>query len=113
MLHARAGRHRHPLPEKEKSMHVFPPLACAALMLAAPADRGGGGATPAVPAPLGTLTIETLPSGLRLVLVPSGKSGVMAYYTLVRVGSRNEVEPGHSGFAHLFEHMMFRGTETR
>jgi zinc protease len=25
-------------------------------------------------------------------------------------GSRNEVEPGKSGFAHLFEHMMFRGT---
>jgi zinc protease len=29
----------------------------------------------------------------------------------VRTGSRNEVEPGHSGFAHFFEHMMFRGTE--
>src|SRR6185436_5854495 len=26
-------------------------------------------------------------------------------------GSRNEVEPGKSGFAHFFEHMMFRGTE--
>jgi zinc protease len=34
----------------------------------------------------------------------------MAYYTLVRVGSRNEVEKGKSGFAHFFEHMMFRGT---
>ncbi|MFW5920594.1 MAG: M16 family metallopeptidase, partial [Polyangiales bacterium] len=37
--------------------------------------------------------------------------GIVAYYTLVRVGSRDEVEEGHSGFAHLFEHMMFRGTE--
>ena len=30
---------------------------------------------------------------------------------VVQAGSRNEVEPGRSGFAHLFEHMMFRGTE--
>src|SRR5690606_21109956 len=29
----------------------------------------------------------------------------------VQTGSRNEVEPGKSGFAHFFEHMMFRGTE--
>jgi zinc protease len=29
----------------------------------------------------------------------------------VRTGSRDEVEPGRSGFAHFFEHMMFRGTE--
>ncbi|MEO8192093.1 MAG: pitrilysin family protein, partial [Acidobacteriota bacterium] len=29
----------------------------------------------------------------------------------VQTGSRNEVEPGKSGFAHFFEHMMFRGTK--
>ncbi len=29
---------------------------------------------------------------------------------MVGAGSRNEVEPGKSGFAHLFEHLMFRGT---
>ena len=29
---------------------------------------------------------------------------------MVRTGSRNEVEPGFSGYAHFFEHMMFRGT---
>jgi zinc protease len=29
----------------------------------------------------------------------------------VKTGSRNEVEPGKSGFAHFFEHMMFRGTK--
>src|SRR6476469_2086952 len=57
------------------------------------------------------MTVETLPNGLRLVMVPYASPGVMAYYTLVRVGSRNEIEPGHSGFAHLFEHMMFRGTQ--
>jgi zinc protease len=37
--------------------------------------------------------------------------GLVAYYSVVRTGSRNEVEPGKSGFAHFFEHMMFRGTE--
>ncbi len=52
-----------------------------------------------------------LPNGLTVMSVPWDSPGIIAYYTLVRVGSRDEVEPGHSGFAHLFEHMMFRGTE--
>ena len=37
--------------------------------------------------------------------------GLVAYYSVVRTGSRNEVEPGKSGFAHFFEHLMFRGSE--
>ena len=57
------------------------------------------------------LTSETLENGLKVVFVRMPTPGLVAYYTLVRVGSRNEVEPGHSGFAHLFEHMMFRGTK--
>ncbi len=52
-----------------------------------------------------------LPNGLRLVGVRFDSPGLAAYYTVVRVGSRQEVEPGRSGFAHFFEHMMFRGTE--
>src|SRR3954468_265275 len=54
---------------------------------------------------------ETLPNGLRVVFVPMDSPGLFAYFTLVRVGSRDEVEPGHTGFAHFFEHMMFRGTK--
>ncbi len=42
---------------------------------------------------------------------PTTAPGTVAYYTVVRTGSRDEVEPGHSGFAHFFEHMMFRGTD--
>ena len=58
------------------------------------------------------MRIERLDNGLQLVLIPMRTStGLMAYYTLVRVGSRNEVEKGKSGFAHFFEHMMFRGTK--
>jgi zinc protease len=54
---------------------------------------------------------DVLENGLTVVIVPYDSPGVVAYYTVVRTGSRNEVEPGHSGFAHFFEHMMFRGTE--
>ncbi|MFO0692191.1 MAG: pitrilysin family protein [Polyangiales bacterium] len=57
--------------------------------------------------------VDRLPNGLTLVTVDTGDVGVVAYFTLVRVGSRDEVEPGRSGYAHLFEHMMFRGTESR
>ena len=52
-----------------------------------------------------------LENGLTVLSVPSDSPGIVAYYTVVRTGSRNEVEAGLSGFAHFFEHMMFRGTE--
>jgi zinc protease len=55
--------------------------------------------------------IKSLDNGLRVVMVPFDSPGIVAYYTVVRAGSRNEVEPGRSGFAHFFEHMMFRGTD--
>jgi zinc protease len=55
-------------------------------------------------------SIDDLPNGLRLVTVPTGFPNIVALYIVVQAGSRNEVEPGRSGFAHLFEHMMFRGT---
>ncbi len=54
---------------------------------------------------------EDLRNGLRIVTVPTDFPNIVALYIVVRTGSRNEVEPGHTGFAHLFEHMMFRGTE--
>ena len=53
----------------------------------------------------------TLDNGLDVVVIPYDSPGTVAYYLVVRTGSRDEVEPGHSGFAHFFEHMMFRGTE--
>jgi len=57
------------------------------------------------------LKTERLPNGLTVVRVPFRSPGLVAYYTVVRVGSRNEVEPGKTGFAHFFEHMMFKGTK--
>lgn len=57
------------------------------------------------------LTTTMLPNGLSVTRVPFKSPGLVSYYSVVRVGSRNEVEPDHSGFAHFFEHMMFRGTK--
>ena len=54
---------------------------------------------------------RTLANDLKVVAVPYDSPGLVAYWTVVRTGSRNEIEPGKSGFAHFFEHMMFRGTE--
>jgi len=55
--------------------------------------------------------IDELENGLKVVSVPLSNPNIIAYYTIVRSGSRNEVEPGKSGFAHFFEHMMFKGTK--
>src|SRR5688572_4567912 len=54
---------------------------------------------------------RTLPNGLTAIVVQMPSDGLAAYWTIVRTGSRDEYEPGRSGFAHFFEHMMFRGTE--
>jgi zinc protease len=54
---------------------------------------------------------QVLANGLEVLVIPYDSPGTVAYYTVVRTGSRDEVEAGHSGFAHFFEHMMFRGTD--
>lgn len=50
-------------------------------------------------------------NGLNVVTVPFNSPGIAAFHIIVRTGSRNEVEAGVTGFAHFFEHMMFRGTD--
>ncbi len=52
-----------------------------------------------------------LPNGLRVVTVPTDYKNLVSFYTVVGAGSRNEVEPKKSGYAHFFEHLMFRGSE--
>lgn len=54
--------------------------------------------------------MRDLPNGLRVVVVKTDYPDVVTLQIPVFTGSRNEVEPGKSGFAHFFEHMMFRGT---
>jgi predicted Zn-dependent peptidase len=57
------------------------------------------------------LTVQRakLDNGLRVVLSPDHTSPTIAVDVIYDVGGRNE-ERGHSGFAHLFEHMMFQGS---
>ena len=61
--------------------------------------------------PLARLPVErhTLDNGLRVVLSPDRTIPTVAIAVYYDVGSRNE-EVGRSGFAHLFEHMMFQGS---
>jgi zinc protease len=56
-------------------------------------------------------TEKTLPNGLKVIIVPTGFPNLVSLQIPVQTGSRNEIEPGKSGFAHFFEHMMFRGTK--
>jgi predicted Zn-dependent peptidase len=52
----------------------------------------------------------TLKNGLRVITVEDHTAPVVAVSITYNVGSRNERQ-GRTGFAHLFEHMMFKGSE--
>ncbi len=52
----------------------------------------------------------TLANGLKLLVVEDSSSPTFAYHTWFDVGSRHEVA-GKTGLAHLFEHMMFKGSQ--
>ncbi len=91
------------------------PLLALSLLLAAPAAAGAPAARAAAPAGdvLPFKAVEkTLPNGLRVIVVPTGFPDIVSVQIPMQTGSRNEIEPGKSGFAHFFEHMMFRGTKT-
>lgn len=51
-----------------------------------------------------------LPNGLKLLVHEDHKAPIVAVNVWYHVGSKNE-KPGKSGFAHLFEHLMFNGSE--
>ena len=53
----------------------------------------------------------TLKNGLRVLTIEDHSAPVIAISVSYKVGSANERE-GRTGFAHLFEHMMFKGTRT-
>jgi zinc protease len=89
-----------------KLLLTFAALAALAAVLpagAAETDRRG-----IFPYPIHTRALD---NGLQVVVVPMQSNGLVAFWSVVRTGSRDEYEPGHTGFAHFFEHMMFRGTE--
>ena len=55
-------------------------------------------------------TDTRLENGLRVIIAPDHSAPVVAVAVTYDVGSRSE-RPGRTGFAHLFEHMMFQGSE--
>src|SRR5688572_31983624 len=53
--------------------------------------------------------ISTLPNGLRVILSEDHSTPIVHVSVWYHVGSKNE-RAGRTGFAHLFEHMMFKGS---
>jgi zinc protease len=80
-------------------------LAAALLLLGAATSAAAQSAT-SVNFPFETYRLE---NGLRVVLAPDRNTPVVAVNLWYDVGSRNERQ-GRTGFAHLFEHMMFEGS---
>ena len=54
--------------------------------------------------------ITTLPNGLTVVLSEDHSTPIVHLQVVYHVGSKNE-RPGRTGFAHLFEHLMFKGSK--
>ncbi len=85
----------------------------AALLALAPLS-----AAPAAPVPVAELVAQvaipwsafTLPNGLRVIVHTDRKAPIVAVSVWYHVGSKDE-PAGEQGFAHLFEHLMFGGSE--
>ncbi len=69
---------------------------------------GLGSSARALDDPVARTRIERLPNGLTVLLLEDRTTPVVSFQVWVRVGSRDEAR--YTGLAHLFEHMMFRGT---
>jgi zinc protease len=80
-----------------------------ALLLVLPGTLPAQAASPSPPA--GRIAFEqfTLPNGLRVIYSEDRSTPIVTVDVWYEVGSRNE-RAGRSGFAHLFEHMMFEGS---
>jgi zinc protease len=78
-----------------------------ALVLLAVAAPGAGAAAPPLRVPYTTFTLD---NGLRVILHEDHSLPIISVNTWYRVGSGDE-RPGRTGFAHLFEHIMFMGSE--
>src|SRR3989440_12478055 len=66
--------------------------------------------TAAVRPPKLQYNISTLPNGITVVLEAGHSVPIVHLNLTYHVGSKNE-KPGRTGFAHLFEHLMFKGSK--
>ncbi|WP_428267954.1 M16 family metallopeptidase [Haliangium sp.] len=71
-------------------------------------DAAGGVVEKMFPFPVHQTELD---NGLKVIVVPMQAGGLVGVRMAVRTGARNEYEAGRTGFAHFFEHMMFRGTK--
>jgi zinc protease len=89
-------------------------LRLAALMILLAASLGAAAATKPAPTTLPAVDIPytkyVLENGLTLIVHEDHKAPVVAVNIWYHVGSKDE-RPGRTGFAHLFEHLMFNGSE--
>jgi zinc protease len=95
---------------KPHLLHVLP-FVLALAGLPASAQAPASAPAPAAGSTLPRIAFEktTLPNGLEVILVEDHRLPVVAVNIWYHVGPANEA-PGLTGFAHLFEHMMFAGT---
>src|ERR1700730_15440969 len=83
----------------------------ASVALAAGALRGGPTAVSASTRPPKLeYQVTTLPNGLTLVTEEDHSTPIVHLQIWYHVGSRNE-RPGRTGFAHIFQHLMFKGSK--
>src|SRR5512143_973317 len=85
------------------------PAAAAALIIALGVTAASflAAQTPKVDVPYQKFVLD---NGLTLIVHEDHKAPIVAVNVWYHVGSKNE-RPGRTGFAHLFEHLMFQGTE--
>jgi zinc protease len=80
-----------------------------AILAQAPATQKPPEATQAIRPPQLHIVTEILPNGLRIVMLEDHAAPVINLQMWYHVGSKDE-RPGRTGFAHLFEHLMYKGS---
>jgi zinc protease len=85
-------------------------LGSAAVATGQPVSPHRRGTPDSISAPVIPVERYVLPNGLTVLLSPDRTAPIVAISIWYHVGSKNEL-PGRTGFAHLFEHMMFQGSE--
>ena len=103
-MHARENTHARFGPPLAVAFTALAALALPSQGTAAPASSGGN------EVPQITFEKYTLPNGLQVILHVDRKLPVVHVNQWFHVGSKNE-EPRRTGFAHLFEHLMFQGSK--
>jgi zinc protease len=91
----------------KRAARVLPTItavACIVLATLAPAVKAQG--TPQLKI---SYTLDSLPNGLHVIYHVDRSTPVAAVEVMYNVGSKSE-QPGKTGFAHLFEHVMFKGS---